>query len=158
ARMPIHTATLLDVSTHSLVAQPRLSMQGVAMTHWDKGVSMAMIKPSHVMKREFTTFSALSVALALVSPIVALYRLLGAGLDAAGPAFIWGGLILYAGQFVVVLTLGVLASKWSDAGGIYQWSRRLLGHRYGWFASWTYICTLLITLPAVAYAGAVLVP
>ena len=119
---------------------------------------MTMIKPSHVMKREFTTFSALSVAFAFVSPIVALYSVLGAGLDAAGPAFIWGGLILYAGQFVVVLTLGVLASKWSDAGGIYQWSRRLLGHRYGWFASWTYICTLLITLPAVAYAGAVLVP
>lgn len=111
-----------------------------------------------VMKREFTTFSALSVAFAFVSPIVALYSVLGVGLSASGPAFIWGGLILYAGQFVVVLTLGVLASKWADSGGIYQWSRRLLGHRYGWFASWTYICTLLITLPAVAYAGAVLIP
>lgn len=119
---------------------------------------MSMSESPNVMKREFTMFSALSVAFAFVSPIVALYSVLGAGLDAAGPAFIWGGLILYAGQFVVVLTLGVLASKWSDAGGIYQWSRNLLGRRYGWFASWTYICTLLITLPAVAYAGAVLVP
>ncbi len=111
-----------------------------------------------VMKREFTMFSALSVAFAFVSPIVALYSVLGVGLSVSGPAFIWGGLILYAGQFVVVLTLGVLASKWADSGGIYQWSRRLLGHRYGWFASWTYIWTLLITLPAVAYAGAVLIP
>ncbi|MDI2098369.1 APC family permease [Ruicaihuangia caeni] len=110
------------------------------------------------MKREFTMFSALSVAFAFVSPIVALYSVLGVGLSASGPAFIWGGLVLYAGQFVVVLTLGVLASKWAESGGIYQWSRRLLGHRYGWFASWTYICTLLITLPAVAYAGAVLIP
>jgi amino acid transporter len=109
-----------------------------------------------VMKREFTTFSALSIAFAFVSPIVALYSVLGVGLAVSGPAFIWGGLILYAGQFLVVLTLGMLASKWSDSGGIYQWSRRLLGHRYGWFASWTYIWTLLITLPAVAYAGAVL--
>ena len=111
-----------------------------------------------VMRREFTMFSALSVAFAFVSPIVALYSVLGVGLATSGPAFIWGGLILYAGQFVVVLTLGVLASKWADSGGIYQWSRRLLGHRYGWFASWTYIWTLLITLPAVAYAGAVLIP
>ena len=111
-----------------------------------------------VMKREFTMFSALSVAFAFVSPIVALYSVLGVGLSTSGPAFIWGGLILYAGQFVVVLALGVLASKWADSGGIYQWSRRLLGHRFGWFASWTYICTLLITLPAVAYAGAVLIP
>jgi amino acid transporter len=109
-----------------------------------------------VMKREFTTFSALSIAFAFVSPIVALYSVLGIGLTASGPAFIWGGLVLYIGQFFVVLALGVLASKWADSGGIYQWSRRLLGHRYGWFASWTYICTLLITLPAVAYAGAVL--
>ncbi len=111
-----------------------------------------------VMKREFTTFSALSVAFAFVSPIVALYSVLGIGLATSGPAFLWGGLILYAGQLVVVLTFGVLASKWADSGGIYQWSRRLLGHRYGWFASWVYICTLLITLPAVAYAGAVMIP
>lgn len=111
-----------------------------------------------VMKREFTMFSALSVAFAFVSPIVAVYSVLGVGLATSGPAFIWGGLILYAGQFIVVLTLGMLASKWADSGGIYQWSRRLLGHRYGWFASWTYIWTLLITLPAVAYAGAVLIP
>ncbi|WP_200329373.1 MULTISPECIES: APC family permease [unclassified Leucobacter] len=111
-----------------------------------------------VMKREFTMFSALSVAFAFVSPIVALYSVLGVGLASSGPAFIWGGLILYIGQLIVVLALGVLASKWADSGGIYQWSRRLLGHRYGWFASWTYICTLLITLPAVAYAGAVLIP
>lgn len=111
-----------------------------------------------VMKREFTMFSALSVAFAFVSPIVALYSVLGLGLTTSGPAFIWGGMILYLGQFIVVLTLGVLASKWADSGGIYQWSRRLLGHRYGWFASWTYIWTLLITLPAVAYAGAVLIP
>ncbi|MEV0673004.1 amino acid permease [Mycobacterium sp. NPDC050441] len=117
-----------------------------------------MAEAPMVMKREFTTFSALSVAFAFVSPIVAVYSVLGVGLATSGPAFIWGGLILYAGQFVVVLTLGVLASKWADSGGIYQWSRRLLGSRYGWFASWTYIWTLLITLPAVAYAGAVLMP
>jgi amino acid transporter len=115
-----------------------------------------MAGPTQVMKREFTLFSALSISFAFVSPIVALYSVIGAGLAVAGPAFLWGGMILYAGQFLVVLTLGVLASKWADSGGVYQWSRRLLGHRYGWFASWIYIWTLLITLPAVAYAGAVL--
>lgn len=117
-----------------------------------------MLIDSPKMKREFTMFSALSIAFAFVSPIVALYSVLGIGLAASGPAFIWGGFILYLGQLLVVLALGVLASKWADAGGIYQWSRRLLGERYGWFASWTYIWTLLITLPAVAYAGAVLIP
>ncbi|UOR00361.1 amino acid permease [Leucobacter allii] len=117
-----------------------------------------MTTAPRAMKREFTMFSALSVAFAFVSPIVAVYSVLGVGLSASGPAFVWGGLALYAGQFILVLTLCILASKWADSGGIYQWSRRLLGHRYGWFASWVYICTLLITLPAVAYAGAVLIP
>jgi amino acid transporter len=111
-----------------------------------------------VMKREFTTMSAFAIAFAFVSPIVALYSVLGFGLGIAGPAFIWSGLALYAGQLLVVLALAVLASKWSDSGGIYQWSRRLLGERYGWFASWTYIWTLLVTLPAVAYAGATFIP
>lgn len=117
-----------------------------------------MDSSTRTMKREFTTFSAMSVAFAFVSPIVALYSVLGLGLTESGPAFLWGGVILYIGQLIVVLTFGMLASKWSDSGGIYQWSRRLLGPRYGWLASWVYICTLLITIPAFAYAGAVMLP
>lgn len=112
---------------------------------------------SRTMKREFTTGSALSMAFVFISPIVAIYSVFGVGLQAVGPGFWWGWVVVFIGQTFVALTLGVLASRWSDAGGVYQWSRRLLGERYGWFAGWTYICALLIALTSVSYSAAIFV-
>ena len=43
--------------------------------------------------------------------------------------------------------------RWPIAGGIYQWSRRLVGPRYGWWAGWIYIWALILTLSTVAYGG-----
>ena len=112
---------------------------------------------SEPMKREFTTGSALSMAFVFISPIVAIYSVFGVGLQAVGPGFWWGWVVVFIGQAFVALTLGILASRWSDAGGVYQWSRRLLGERYGWFAGWTYICALLIALTSVSYSAAIFV-
>ena len=109
------------------------------------------------MRREFTTASALSMAFVFISPIVAIYSVFGVGLQTVGPGFWWGWVIVFVGQTFVALTLGVLASRWSDTGGVYQWSRRLLGERYGWFAGWTYICALLIALTSVSYSAAMFV-
>lgn len=86
------------------------------------------------MKREFTAGSVMSMAFVFISPIVAIYSVFGVGLEMVGPGFWWGWVIVFIGQIFVALTLGVLASRWTDAGGVYQWSRRLLGERYGWFA------------------------
>jgi amino acid transporter len=41
------------------------------------------------------------------------------------------------------------------AGGIYQWSRRLVGPTYAWFAGWLYVWTIMLTVTAVAYFGSV---
>ena len=107
-----------------------------------------------VMKREFGMWSAASLAFMFVSPIVAMYAIFSIGLAAVGPGFWWGWIICLAGQILVAITFGVLASRWPFAGGVYQWSRRLLGARYGWAASWTYSWALLIALTSVAYGGA----
>ena len=48
-----------------------------------------------------------------------------------------------------------LASQFPIAGGIYQWSRRLIGPTYGWFAGWAYVWTLMLTVTAVVYFGGV---
>ena len=110
-----------------------------------------------VMKREFTLWSAFSLAFVFVSPIVAMYGIFGLGLSTVGPAFWWGWVVTLTGQLTVAITLGVLASRWPLAGGVYQWSRRLIGPRYGWFAGWAYTWALLIALSSVAYSGAVFV-
>lgn len=110
-----------------------------------------------VMKREFTLWSAFSLAFVFVSPIVAMYGIFGLGLATVGPAFWWGWVVTLLGQLTVAIALGVLASRWPLAGGVYQWSRRLIGPKYGWFAGWAYTWALLIALSSVSYAGAVFV-
>jgi amino acid transporter len=106
------------------------------------------------LRREFSLWSTFSLAFAFISPIVALYGIFGIGVSTIGPGFWWGFLITLAGQMLVALTFGMLASRWPFEGSVYQWSRRLVGPRYGWFAGWTYIWTLVIAMTAVAYSGA----
>jgi len=108
----------------------------------------------HRLKREFTLWSTFSLAFAFISPIVALYGIFGLGVSTIGPGFWWGFPITLAGQLLVALTFGMLASRWPFEGSVYQWSSRLVGRRYGWFAGWTYIWTLVIAMAAVAYSGA----
>jgi len=106
------------------------------------------------MRREFSIWSAAMLGFVFVSPIVAMYMVFGLGLAAAGPGFWWALLVVLIGQVLIGVTFGVLASRWPMAGGVYQWSRRLLGSAYGWFAGWAYMWTLMITLTAVSYGGA----
>lgn len=107
------------------------------------------------MKREFTIWSAFTLAFVFVSPIVAMYGIFGIGLVSIGPGFWWGWVITLLGQLTVAIAFGVLASRWPYAGGVYQWSRRLLGRTYGWFAGWAYTWALTIALASVSYSGAV---
>ncbi len=103
--------------------------------------------------REFGLGSTVSLAFAFISPIVALYGVFATGIVAAGGIFWWGAPITLAGQLLVALALGQLGSRWPIEGSIYQWSRNLLGARYGWFAGWIYIWSLIIAMAAVAYGG-----
>ncbi|MGH2927303.1 MAG: APC family permease, partial [Solirubrobacteraceae bacterium] len=94
-----------------------------------------------------------AVGFAFISPIVGLYTIVALGATTAGPPWIWSLPIVVAGQFLVALVYARLSSAWPIAGGIYQWSRRLLGATYGWWAGWTYMCALVVVLSTTAYAG-----
>ena len=107
-----------------------------------------------VLRREFSLWSAFAFAFAFISPIVALYGIFGLALSAAGPSFWWGFGLVFAGQFLVALVFAMLVSRWPLEGSIYQWSRRLLGTTYGWFAGWAYMWTLVIAMATVALGAA----
>jgi amino acid transporter len=94
-----------------------------------------------------------AVGFAFISPIVGLYTVVALNATTAGPAWVWVIPIVTLGQFLVALSYTQLAAKWPVAGGIYQWSRRLIGPKYGWWAGWIYMWALIITLSLVAYAG-----
>ncbi|MEA2443080.1 MAG: hypothetical protein QOJ12_372 [Thermoleophilales bacterium] len=110
------------------------------------------------LKREFTLWSAGAFAFAFISPIVALYGIFGLAFSAAGPSLWWGFWIVLAFQLLVALVFAELASKWPFEGSIYQWTRRILGQTWGWFAGWAYIWTLVIACGTVAYITAGFIP
>src|SRR3954471_23201839 len=116
--------------------------------------SITPAEQSQLLRREFSLWSAFAFAFAFISPIVALYGIFGLALTAAGPSFWWGFLLVFAGQFLVALVFATLVSRWPLEGSIYQWSRRLLGTTYGWFAGWVYLWTLVIAMATVALGAA----
>jgi amino acid transporter len=106
------------------------------------------------LKREFNLWSSFAFAFGFISPIVALYGIFGLAITAAGPSFWWGFFLVFAGQLLVAFVFAALVSRWPIEGSIYQWSRRLLGSGYGWFAGWAYTWTLVIAMATVALGAA----
>jgi len=104
--------------------------------------------------RGFSFRTAFSLAFAFISPIVALYTIFAIGVSSSGPGFWLGFPVAMAGQLLVALVFSMLVSRYPLEGSVYQWSRHLGGLRYGWFAGWTYIWTLLATMAAVSLGGA----
>jgi amino acid transporter len=105
------------------------------------------------LTRALGLWSNFSLGFTYLSPVVGVYTLFAFGLATAGPAFIWTIPIVVAGQMLVVLTFGEIASQYPIAGGIYQWCKQLLGDRYAWFAGWFYIWALLVTIASVAFGA-----
>jgi amino acid transporter len=106
------------------------------------------------LRREFNLWSSFAFAFAFISPIVALYGIFGLAITTAGPSFWWGFLLVFGGQLLVAFVFAMLVSRWPLEGSIYQWSRRLLGTGYGWFAGWAYMWTLVIAMATVALGAA----
>jgi amino acid transporter len=116
--------------------------------------SVSPAEQPELLRREFSLWAAFAFAFAFISPIVALYGIFGLALTGAGPSFWWGFLLVFGGQFLVALVFAMLVSRWPLEGSIYQWSRRLLGTSYGWFAGWIYMWTLVIAMATVAMGAA----
>ncbi len=108
----------------------------------------------HRLRREFSLWTAFAFAFAFISPIVALYAIFGLAISTAGPAFWWNFPLVFGGQLLVALVFAELVSRWPIEGSIYQWSRRLVGDGYGWFAGWAYLWTLIIAMATVALGAA----
>lgn len=106
------------------------------------------------LNRGFSFRSALSLAFADVSPIVAVYAIFALGLFAAGPKFFWAFPVVLIGQLMVAAVFGELASRWPFAGSVYQWARHVRGTTWGWTAAWAYMWGLTIALSTLAYAAA----
>jgi amino acid transporter len=76
------------------------------------------------------------------------------GMAVAGAAWVWVLPVALAAQCLVLTLYSELSSQWPIANGAYQWSRRLIGPRYGWFNGWVALCAYAVANTTIAYLGA----
>jgi amino acid transporter len=106
------------------------------------------------LSRRLRVFGNASMGFAAISPVVGLYAVVLVGTIVAGPAWVWVLPVALAGQCLLIAVYSELASEFPIAGGAYQWSRRLMGGRYGWLSGWVAICAYAVANTTIAYLGA----
>ncbi len=106
------------------------------------------------LKRGLRPFENVAMGFAAISPVVALYGIVGIGLVLAGPAWVWVLPTALVGQCLVLVVYSELASEFPVANGSYQWSRRLVGPAFGWFNGWVVLCAYTAADTTIAYLGA----
>jgi amino acid transporter len=123
-------------------------MEQVAMT----GTGVAQ-PGDQGLKRKFGFWTSFGVGFTFISPVVGLYSIIGIATFAAGPMWVLTLPVVLFGATLIALIFAELASAFPIAGGIYQWSRRLGGTKYGWFAGWIYVWTIALGIGANCYFG-----
>jgi len=114
---------------------------------------LAALGYTQELDRSFSLWNNFAVGFTFISPVVGLYAIIGLGIATAGTAWLWTLPVVLAGQFLVALVFAELASQFPIAGGIYQWTRRLVGPTYAWFAGWGYLWTIMLTVTAICFFG-----
>jgi amino acid transporter len=104
--------------------------------------------------RSMSELENFSLGFTYLSPVVGVYSLFAFALAAGGPPMFWWYLLVGIGQMFVCLIFGEVVSQFPISGGLYPWSRRLVGKRWAWMAGWVYGLALIITIAAVATGGA----
>jgi amino acid transporter len=106
------------------------------------------------LDRRLKIFDNVALGFAGISPVVGLYAVVLVGTVVAGPAWLWVLPVALVGQCLLLAVYAELASEFPIAGGAYQWSKRLMGARYGWLAGWVAICAYAVANTTIAYLGA----
>lgn len=103
--------------------------------------------------RTMSKWENFSLGFTYLSPVVGVYSVFATSIAAGGPPMWWAYLLVGLGQLLVCLIFGEVVSQFPISGGLYPWSRRLVGKRWAWMAGWIYAWALCATVSAVA-AGA----
>ncbi|MFD5427369.1 APC family permease [Streptomyces sp. NPDC127084] len=105
------------------------------------------------LRRGLGLWSTFSIGFATISPVVGIYSVVSLGYVTIGPAWVWIIPLVLVLQLSVAYVYAELASQWPLAGGCYQWVRRLVGGRLGWFTGFLYLASAAASLTTVAYLG-----
>ncbi len=130
------------------------SLRGRSPATKTLSISPALATRTRVrFKREMTFWGNVSLGFTYLSPVVAVYSLFAASLSVAGPPMFWSLVIVGVGQFFVASVFGEVVAAYPVAGGVYPWSRRLWGRKWGWMNGWVYLVALLTSIGSIAYGA-----
>lgn len=104
-------------------------------------------------ERSMSLWENFALGFTYLSPVVGVYSVFSIGMGAAGPPMFWWYFLAAFGQFIVCLTFCEVVSQFPISGGLYPWTRRLVGKKWAWMAGWVYGWALFTSVAAVA-AGA----
>ena len=101
--------------------------------------------------RTLRSFESFAVAFSFISITTGIFSTFGTVLASSGPRGIATWPIAVAGQVLVALVYGMLASKIPLSGYSDQWASRLAGPGIGWWFGWMSFAFLSIVTVAVDY-------
>jgi amino acid transporter len=96
-------------------------------------------------------FASFAVGFSFISVSAGVFGSFGFGLGFAGGYIVWGWLVVAAGQTLVALVFGALATRMPLAGSSYQWVSRMANPTLGWLQGWSFVTFVVISLLAVNY-------
>lgn len=114
---------------------------------------LAALGYSSNFDRSMTKWENFSLGFTYLSPVVGVYSVFAMAITTGGPPMWWSYLLVGMGQLLVCLVFGEVVSQFPISGGLYPWTRRLVGKRWAWMAGWIYAWALCASISAVATGG-----
>jgi amino acid transporter len=103
------------------------------------------------LPRNFRLFTSFAIGFSFISVTAGVFGSFSLGLNYAGGYVTFGWLVCAAGQTLVALVFGMLATRVPLAGSSYQWVSRMAGSTAGWMQGWAFLTFVNISLLAVNY-------
>ena len=100
--------------------------------------------------RSMSLWENFALGFTYLSPVVGVYSVFALSVQAAGPPMVWSYILAGLGQMTVCLIFSEIVAQFPISGGLYPWTRRLVGKRWAWMAGWVYGWALFTTIAAVA--------
>src|SRR5690349_19047463 len=95
------------------------------------------------LRRGITGLANGAITYACAGITAGIFSLFAFSLDASGPAFFWGWLLVGLSVGLACLVYAELASHYPFAASIYHWPLQLMGRRAGWWVGWMYLGAML---------------
>lgn len=129
---------------------------GTSATEDSHGLDEYGYKPG--LERSIGSFASFAAGVSYISILTGTFQLFYFGYGTAGPSYLWSWPAVFVGQLMVALCFAELSSRYSVAGSLYNWTKRLASPTVAWAAGWTMLVASVVTLAAVVLAVQLTLP